>query len=298
MKKIIAALSIGAAVFSVSAQSESPSGLVSKRGIPLLPEAGEYSIGIGASPFLSFLGNSMNNSFFNNDPSWNPASTPFGLGAGSLSISGKKMNTATDAYRFRFQFSHTNANTFQMVVRDTVVPDPDNLMFEEDAQKINSNYLAIALGKEWRRGKSRVQGVYGAEAFFELAGTRSSFEYGNEISQDFNSPTSFNYGSNLIGPITASSNRVLERKSGLAFGIGARGFAGVEYFVAPRLSIGAEFGYAIRFQHIGQGELTFERFDAASLTTVEKTVQGQTRTNNFSVGLDNLSGLLNLQFYF
>lgn len=297
MKRIIAALSIGATVFSVSAQSTSE-GLTSKRGIPLLPEAGEYSIGIGASPFLSYLGNALNNSGFNSDPSWESPTTPFTLGGSSLSVSGKRMNSATDAYRFRFQLSHGNSNVANLIVRDTLTPDPDNLTFTEDIRNVNSNYMALSLGKEWRRGKSRVQGVYGAEAFFELAGTRTNYEYGNAITQDFNAPNSFNYGSNLIGPITASTHRVLERRTGLAYGIGVRGFAGVEYFVAPRFSIGAEFGYALRFQHIAQGQITYEQFDANTLTTIQKTQDGQTRSNNFTVGLDNLSGILTIQFYF
>ncbi len=294
MKKLSLLLAAGICGSVAFGQTEAVK-LESKRGVSILPEAGEYSIGIGASPFLSFLGNAFNNNNFNGDPNWTAPNSPFQLGGGSLNVSGKRMNTASDAYRVRFQLAHNQQGFGRQVLRDTLTPDLNNPIYGEDVQKTSNSYVALALGKEWRRGKSRVQGVFGGEGFFEFGSSSSSYVYQNAITQDFVSPTTFNFGNNLL---SGSAIRVLERKSGAAFGIGVRGFAGVEYFIAPRLSLGAEFGYALRFQHTSTGSIQTERLDATTLQRVTQTVDGVNRFNNFSLGLDNLSGVINLQFYF
>ena len=51
MKKLIALAATTSLVTSAFAQD-----LTSKRGEPILPEAGDYMIGIDANPFLNYIG--------------------------------------------------------------------------------------------------------------------------------------------------------------------------------------------------------------------------------------------------
>lgn len=57
MKKSLLVIALASATTFASAQD-----MNSKRGTPILPEPGDYSIGIDAVPFLEYFGNLMNGS--------------------------------------------------------------------------------------------------------------------------------------------------------------------------------------------------------------------------------------------
>ena len=273
------------------AQSE----LKSKKGTPILPEAGEYSIGISANPFLQYVGN-IANTGFNPAATYQYPSSPFFFN--TIAVSGKRMITASEAYRFRINLTSRTRRDFIKVAKDTLTPSTTEINYGEDKLKTQNTFLSLALGKEWRRGKGRVQGVFGAEALIELGALKRQYEYHNVMEQNFTAPTSSNFGGNLLGPGNGSSARVLENRSGTYFGTGVRGFAGIEFFVGPKISLGGEFGYSVRYLHQGKSEFTYERFDVASTTRVEKTEIGTSRFNDFSLGLDNITGIISLNFYF
>ena len=125
--------------------------------------------------------------------------------------------------------------------------------------------------------------------------------YGNAMDADFNAPqsTNFNTGGGVGGSF-AASNRVIERDLGASFFMGARGFVGVEYFIAPKISLGAEVGYTLGFQLNGQQRFVNETFDGGNNQAVN--VESKTYRNqglrSFGMGLDNVNAGLNLFFYF
>ena len=47
------------------------SGFVSKKGIPILPEQGDWAIGVDAAPFFIYAGNMLNGNAFNANPNFN-----------------------------------------------------------------------------------------------------------------------------------------------------------------------------------------------------------------------------------
>ena len=65
------------------------------------------------------------------------------------------------------------------------------------------------------------------------------------------------------------SGRIVERKNGVTLSIGARVFAGAEYFFLPKMSIGGEFGYGLG---ISQGGRTETRIEAIG----QSNIQGST----------------------
>lgn len=287
---LLTSLSLAITVFSF-AQSD----LKSKKGTPILPEAGEFSIGISANPFLQYIGN-VANTGFNPAATYQYPSSPFFFN--TIAFSGKYMISNTQAYRVRINLASKTRRDRLRVANDTLMPSLTDINYGEDLQKTQNTFISIGAGKEWRRGKGRVQGVFGAEALIELGGIRRRYEYNNQMEQNFTSPTSSNFGGNLLGAGNSSSSRVLETRSGKYFGGGVRGFVGVEFFVGPKLSLGGEFGYSIRYLHQGKSEFTYETFDVASTTRIEKTEKGNSHFNDFSLGLDNITGLISLNFYF
>jgi hypothetical protein len=93
----------------------------------------------------------------------------------------------------------------------------------------NSGFgLRAGLGKEWRKGKTRLQGFYGADA--------SVF---------------FNTGS--IKTVTGANT--VTRTPGLELGLGLNGFVGAEYFIFPKMSLGAQFNYGLNLSVTGKDKV-------------------------------------------
>ena len=172
---------------------------------------------------------------------------------------------------------------------DTVSTVPT---YVEDVKKTSTKTIMLGAGMEKRRGHGRLQGFYGAEALISFAGgTKDVYEYGNAITADNTNPT------NAFGFFGA---RTLEEKTGSTLSIGARAFAGVEYFILPKICLGGEFGWGILFSKTGEGNLKQEQWDGATSTIVEtETPTGG--SGQFLIDTDNntlVTGTVFLLFHF
>lgn len=314
MKKIffliyIVVFATGAAFAQeVTPVQEIPTPLKSKRGVTILPEYSEWGLGISADPFLGYVGNLMTLAV-NGTPGFEFAEHPAGNFINSPAIFGKYIVDENTAYRVRFNVNVASDINKAVVGQDQLTPDPDAPAFVEDWQKNNIKNFVIAAGLEKRRGASRLQGVYGGELVFGLSKVKREYQYGNPISADFNAPTTHNFGGNIVNPafpsfpVENASVRVKEENFGSSFLIGARGFIGVEYFFAPKISLGGEFGYMFGFGSEGKTVVTTEQWDATSLSIreIKTDVFSGSNDEGFSsigIGLDNLNGSIHLLFYF
>ncbi|NND94389.1 MAG: hypothetical protein HKN45_05945 [Flavobacteriales bacterium] len=224
-----------AAIFAVSIVSAQD--LTSKKGEPMLPEGGEYALGADATPFLNYFGNFIGGNGLNAAPVFAPHPLASG-GTGPLgfAIYGKKFIDAQNAYRATVRLGITSATTRTFVPDLDSGADPGDVV--EDKATTSTTGVTIGLGKEMRRGNTRLQGVYGAAAQLSFASMNTSFEYGNDIED---------MGSALI-----------EMKTGSTFTFGVGVFGGVEYFFVPKMSIAGEYGWGLAFTSTGDGETTTE----------------------------------------
>lgn len=271
MKKIAliaAAVSLTAAAFSQD--------LTNKKGESILPQQGDWAIGINADPFLSYFGN-----LFNGNPS-NAAPT-LQYPANTFTFTGKKFIADNQALRARLRVGIGSTKQAFLVNQDLVnTTTTDTTKRTEDFRKTNSTNFAVGFGKEWRRGKTRLQGFYGFEGIASYSGGATKYEYGNEFSADNPTPTSYNYNSNTSGP---QSLRVVETTAGNSMGLGVRGFLGAEYFILAKLSIGAEYGWGLGFTTTSEGSRTSETWDPA--TSQVKSIIERTSGRTSSWGFDN-----------
>ncbi|MBL7690838.1 MAG: hypothetical protein JNM41_04535 [Flavipsychrobacter sp.] len=274
----------------------------SVRGHEVLPQKGEWALGVSATGFLGYMGNLMNNTAGNTAPAFNTANTANAFAIGNLGgwgISGKYMKTATMAYRVRV-LANFGSNTYSnFVAKNTLTPDPLNPQFVEDKLTINYSTVMVGAGFEKRRGSGRVQGIYGAELLAGVNGSTRDFTYGNGFSATFLAPVStsdFAFG-------TSGANAVRKRFSstGTSFLFGARAFAGVEYFIAPKISLGGEIGYTLGFSTSGKGYETTEQWNggtAAVSTVTTPTHSNRVGVRSMGLGFDNTNAAINLHFYF
>lgn len=303
IKNIITSIFLLQALLAI-AQNETPGSFKSKNGHVVLPEAGNWSFGVSASPFLQYAGN-----FLSGATSTNTAPNVFHAGAASIlggnlslgnGILGKYMLTNNTAIRVRFNAAFYNETRREWVTENSIISNPLTPSFVEDKYTRTINNYSLAAGLEKRRGNQRLQGIYGGEIFLGFLKETRQFEYGNEISSDFASPASFNFIGNVNNLSGVAFSRTTAQDLGSQFYAGARGYVGVEYFVAPKISIGAELGYSIGFLTNGNASRTDETLDPVSLkpVEVETKLKRNSNLNGFGFGLDNMNSSLNLFFYF
>lgn len=255
MKKTVLFIALAFGVSNAFAQT-----LSNPKGEPYLPETGDYAISMDVNPLFHWVGNFFNQ-YGNND------APGVGFLNSDQTIIVKKFTSPTDAMRgvVRLGFtSQTDKNNVTDISATTTFPTVTPVV--EDKRKISETHIAIGVGKEMRRGKTRLQGFYGADAMLWFAGMKSKYEYGNTMSATTDAthsttPLSTDWSMpNGDGTFASSQvgSRTLESKSGATIGFGVRGFLGVEYFLWPKISVGAEFGWGLGVQVRGKGKKTTE----------------------------------------
>ena len=253
-KKLFAALVIlgGSNVFAQD--------LTSSKGESILPEVNDWAIGFDASSVFSAIGGMFsNNSSNNTNLNWLSQEQTF---------VGKKFIDKKQAYRLILKFGFLYETEKNIVTKDNgaVVNFPTPQEKVEDKRSKSGSSIMIGFGKEFRKGNTRLQGYYGADALIWLSTAKTSYSYGNEFNTTNNVlPTSTNFDSvTTIGYYSSPvSIRLLENKSGLGFGIGVRGFVGAEYFFLPKISLGLEYGWGLGFQTKGAGKAIEQKIDGS-----------------------------------
>lgn len=276
MKKVSLTL-LAALVFAFSANAQ----LKNKQGETILPETGDWAIGIDAAPALIYFGNMFNNSAANTI-NWNFTN-------GNQQIFGKYFTSETEAYRIGLRLGFVSTT-----LKNTVGNDTDPAKFLEDKRTENNMNFMLSLGKEFRRGHGRLQGFYGADVYLMLGSTSRSFTYGNAFATTNTAPT-FTDDWNFF--TTATGTRSLKEKDGAMFGFGVRGFIGAEYFVLPKLSIGGEFGWGLGLNTQGKGKATIESWDFVAGSSKETEVETFSGSQ-FGIDTDNFGGAIKVMFHF
>jgi len=281
---------------SISYFSFSQDELTSKNGVPILPEAGDYAIGVDATPFINLFGNfiKINNGAAFTDPS------AFNFLDGNNTIYGKYFLDAKTAIRVKMNIMMLSQKFNNNVTDDiNVATDPNAVV--TDTWKYSANKIILGGGYEIRRGKGRLQGFYGGEVQLTLGGgTHDTYTYGNTMGITDSIPTTTDYPWTALGAGYSSSTttaRVTEAKVAGGFGLGLRGFVGVEYFILPKISFGGEFGWGFGFASVGTGSTTIESWDFTT-HTVKTTTTEVPGTSTMNFGTDNLGGNIYILVHF
>lgn len=295
MKKSTLFIAMAVATTTAFAQD-----LTSKKGEPYLPEAGDWAISFDATPLLNYAGN-----MFSGATSSNAAPTANWVNSNYMTITGKMYKDATTAYRGSVRL---NFQTNKMVaeIGDATVTTPPTFptapSMKEDAVHMSQHNIGIGVGMEKRRGKTRLQGYYGADAWIWTGSSSTKYDYGNTLAATGATPVSVNaatttdFGGNAVLTAVGLSHnmtgvtdsygnaaRVTSAKMGTTFGIGLRAFIGAEYFIFPKIALGAEYGWGFGFQSTSNSSYTIE-----SVNPAPAGVGSQTKiiTRNNKVGVD------------
>jgi hypothetical protein len=271
--------------------------ILNKKGHAILPEARDWSIGFDANFIIDYLGNMFNNS----NP--NPGGRPGWLSPNTIIVKYMKRDRLAYLGAVRIGNVATKINSPIPDQSSTVTPS----FTTTDTWKNDSMNIQLGIGFQKYRGKGRLQGIYGATFQVLYGRMTDKYTYGNVIDETHpvNGDTSSvdqnttNFGTGITGVdnvMEGGTVRVTESKSGALFGAGVRGFLGIEYFFAAKMSLGAQYGWGINFVSLGEGEVTAETLDANG-DKLSATVKGAD-ASSFYIDTDNGGGQISLNFYF
>lgn len=282
MRKIFLTLAMGAIAMSYSVAQDSDEVasmdadvLTSKKGVPILPESGDKGISIDGTNLLDYVG-SLTSGF-------GSSSNAFQFSNGGQRITGKYFVDANTAYRATIRIGLNSTSNKETVAKmNAGVADATETV--ENTSKTSDTYVWIGGGLEKRSGKGRVQGFYGAEALvgFSSVGNTST-DWGNSIGDEFGA---------------GAGNRTNESKAGTSIGFNLGAFVGVEYFFAPKLSIGGQFGWGLMLSTEAKSKVTTEAWDGSAATTTETESYTAANNGSFTLDTDNMAGQLTLNAYF
>jgi len=214
MKKILIFLLLITIIPGIYAQEETEV-LKTKKGVPILPVAGDFAIGIDATPFFRYVGNLFSGS--------NPYYPSFGFTAQNPgSIFFKYKASASTTYRAALLIGFTSETT-----------KSENLVDEDVLDKYSSTAVTVGLTGGFEKHREffgRLSGYFGAEA-----GVRNDPYYTSGYYGQF----SFQDGNNSDNDYKETGGNTL------SFCVG--GLAGVEFYFAPRIALMGEFGYYVSY---------------------------------------------------
>ena len=257
MKKTILTVSLALTTMGLFAQTihfdatDRAIGTVTKSGQQILPQAGDVAIGIDAASLLEYAGGMFSDS-----------------GAKAPSFSYQDDIFKAPAIYFKYFLSDEAALRtklhlgFNSVKEKSQEPEVGNANGEVDNVKTDAfNGFGLSVGYEMRRGYGRLQGFFGPEIGLGFSSSSTSYDWGNRISE-YNT--------------LSGSSRKLKETNPSEFNFRVGGFAGVEYFIAPKLSIGGEVGLGLGFGSKGKTEIETEQWDY--------TNRGFLKTNKVEAG--------------
>jgi len=270
-----------------------------------LPKAGDIGLGFNAIPLLDMAVNAIK---LNSGGLQSTSNSNQYVQNSANQIVGKYYLSAKAAIRGRIAINTLSGRITNRVQDSKALYDANfgtsndialaNTLRVEDVYKFNKQSVLISAGYEMRRGYRRLQGYYGGEIAFGGSGSKEYFTYGNDFtdqyqiqytdaaSGNFTAPLNFNP---LVAPgANTRAERVLYNNYRGGFRFGMRGFIGVEYFVFPKVSIGAEYGwgwaYTTRTQRISTVEVySSGNTGVATVENEERSNDSNERTKGFSV---------------
>ncbi len=300
MKKTLFAFAmLSTAIANAQDTSTDPTLVKNRKGQEVLPKAGDIGLGFNAVPVIDFLVQSLK------------VGAVSGTSAGTTSqftqnsaqqIVGKYYLDPKTAIRARFGFNSLTTTQTSLVQDSKAVFEasksgtPDDiraagLLTVQDKRNFVQNDLVLAVGYEKRRGYARLVGFYGAEIGIARSAQKNSMTYGNVFSDQHTTvfTNNFTTGATTIQNPTGTSTRVLEEKIGAQWGLGLRGFVGIEYFVFAKISIAAEYGFGYSFSRSKKLTKTQETYLVGQNgpTVVEETVNSRALNKARGFGVDN-----------
>ncbi len=260
-----------------------------------LPAEGDFSIGFSIDPLASFVGN-----MFSAYASQNTLGDLAGeaLYTNQASIMGEYMLTDQLGLRANLGFNF-GYDRERIYLRDdkAVMMDPLSRAKVIDAAKYKRNGGSFAIGVDYRVGERAIQGVFGGGLIYGLNVESTTYTYGNGITEANQVPTS-NYAYTSISSFMPSARVLKDYNQGANHFFGLYGTVGIEWFVAPKIALGANVNLNLVYEMGAQQYVQYEGWNVATSAKETFTELKSPGNDSFDFGIGNIGANLYVAFYF
>ena len=267
-----------------------------------LPKQGEFSIGFSLDPLATYVGNMFNGNLSNGlgDLAGEPLLDDL-VGAPMVSIMGTYMQTDQLAWRLNLGLGYTHkANNDYVLDDEALWLDPFSRVKVMDCYEYDRLQGSIALGMEYRVGKtSPVQGVFGAGLNYAFGQISYKYAYGNAITELNQTPTIQDPGLyEAVAGYLPNARPLSRQAEDLIHMVGIYASAGIEWFVAPKVALGANVNFGIYYEVNPARVSVYEGWNTAAMKVEQFTELVAPASHGFHIGTDNIGANLYIAFYF
>lgn len=271
---ILTAIALCSLPFTAQAQSEED----------YLPKAGDLGLSVSANPLSQIA-------------------TGVSYTQPLVSIAGKYMVSDKSALFLNVGWIYNyNHNNYYADDDAALYLDPFSRAKVIDTREDQITGLNVSFGGERRIGKGKVQGVFGGGIMYAFSYYDIRYSYGNAITSINQQPSiSDDLYSNIDYPDVpgVSYQRYLsEFNITPTHYIGLTGYAGVEWFVAPKVSVGAKLYLTAAYRFLSGDYYTAEGYNYLTGQVEEWTELLRPSSHGFSFNRDNVGMDISFNFYF
>jgi hypothetical protein len=280
---------------AIGAWAQDTTVLRSKKGIPILPKAGDWAIGVDASPYLYYVGNLFNGTSDNNlDLSYqNTIYGRYYIADDAAIRANVYLGNYKNSYRY---YVNDDAAVNSNPLDTTRAKLEDKVTYTTKAFGLNVGYLKF-------RGYGRLRGFYGAFAEYGFISYKHNYNYANQITSANTTP------STSVGASNSFYGRILEYNQGNSHNLAVGLVAGIEYYILPKISLGGEvtlkYGHSWRNRQYtkwerwnGSGVETYNLKDRGVYNYVSDVNAGEKHTELSTNIYDSFNGGLYIMFHF
>lgn len=318
MKKFFSILLVAALALPMFAagEKETPEQKANKDYSTWLPAKGDWSVGFSVDPLATFLGNifngTVNNTLgdFSGDPllgsvvgdaKYNSLYGGAGQAVPMASIMGSYMLSDKLAVRANIGLGMTVKSNNAYVIDDAAAfIDPLSRAKVVDTKNYSRTFGSIALGVEYRVGKTRpVQGVFGGGINYAFGQISYKYSYGNAISEANQVPTIQDPALyDVVAGYMPNARPLSSQADDLIHMFGVYGTAGVEWFVAPKIALGASVNLGIYYEVNPARATVYEGWNTMSMKVEKYKELVAPASHGFHFGTENIGANLYVAFYF
>ena len=268
-----------------------------------LPKTGDVAIGFSLNPLANFVGNMFNGNTWNSLK--NLAAEPMLCPTPNIAaIMAKYMLTDQLGIKANLGFG---CNIYS---KNGYIGDDAALMMNPlseakviDTYKVNKLSGSIALGVDYHVGKQLpVQGVFGVGIIYALGHETHQYKYGNAITELNQTPAYSNdvfQSTTVFRDLHYMQGRVLsDQAEDLIHRVGAYASVGIEWCVAPKISLGANVNLNICYTLNPARETIYEGWNNATSQVEQYTDLVAPASHGFTFSTDNIGANLLMNFYF
>lgn len=302
MKKILSLMLLAALTLPIMAQDASEK--KAKDFSDYLPAAGDMSIGFSANPFLKFVGNMFNGTAgqdYNYDAvGGNPYTNGVpGFTYPTVSISGKYMLSDNLGVRVNLGWVlNTRKEAAYVEDQHALALNPLSEQKVIDTYNYKQNGGSLSAGLEYRIGKHRVQGVFAGSLLYAFKTESEQFTYGNAITEINQKPLVSSVAPAYAAHGAMPNARTQKISTDGTHTAGLVGAVGIEYFVAPKISIGAEVNLALLYSWTPNTYSVKEGYNTLNGKVEQHTDLSEPASSDFVFGTENIGSNIHFNFYF